>query len=551
MKIKTENSWHFSFLIFFAFLAVATALYHPIFSMGFFSDDYHALYVAKHQDSVLKYFTTNVVGTREGSTYGPLWNLLVLSEYKLFGMNPLPHHVVGLLLFVGAAYMIYLLGFHLTERREIGIAAAFIFLAMPSHVEALAWIAVQIHLFPVLLYLVGIYCYYHFVISRRWMYYVAALVSIALSLLIKEIGITFVAAFLLIELFFGGKLTMARIRSIIGRMAPGVAILALYLFARASATGLLIGYYGNAQLSFDPLALVRMFVEIAVGLIFSYPERVTLTQWLVHHWVIGAGLGAAVVAMGIFITRANRKALLWLVCIYLVVIFPYLQVQYNQLGNEGERYTYFPSVFIALMVAVILFELTKKNSYHSIVYSSIVILLMLGSATQIHAKLTHWTRAHDIVTSVVARMADLDFASSDYAIFVGLPDHIYGAQMFRNGIREALDLYGYHYVNGERVLQSLVLTPDNADTTSVNIERESSTTLFITPTAAEPRTLTGLPVVETKFGTFTLEEFRKRDHTGDRIRVELNAAALEKAKEEGERVMLVYYTPLGLQSFPL
>lgn len=545
------NSGKKHFIVGCALLVVAVIFYQPIFSMGFFSDDYHALYVAKHQNSVLKYFTTNIVGTREGSTYGPLWNLLVLSEYKLFAMNPLGHQVVGLLLFVGAAFFIYLLGYQILHHRGMGIAAALLFLAMPSHVEALAWIAVQIHLFPVLLYLVSIYCYYHFVRSRAWQYYVIALASIIISLLTKEIGITFPAAFVLIELFFGEKVSWQRIKIIIVRFIPIGVILIAYLFVRAYATGLLFGYYGNAQLSFDIRALFRMFTEMNVNLIFSYPERVTVTQWLMNHSVIWVSSVVITVSIGVLIVRSYRKELLWLLCMYGIVILPYLNVQYNQLGNEGERYTYFPSVFIALMAATILFEMTKALRYRTVVYSGAVIVLMIAGSMQIATKLTYWTRAHDIVQNVVASMATFSFSSNDYALFVGLPDQIYGAHIFRNGIREAFDLYGYPFVNGERVLQGLALTPDNAHTAFLNLQQPTSSTIIMTPTVAESRTLTGLPVVETKFGTFTLEDFRKNDHTGERILVELDTEALQKAKEEGERVMLVYYSPLGLQSFPL
>lgn len=538
----------FHLVIFFLLLVVSIAIYHPVFSMGFFSDDYHALYVAKHQDSVLKYFTTNIIGTREGSSYGPMWNVLNTFEYNLFGMNPIGYHVVSLLLYIGAAFILYLFTYRLTELRVIGLAAGLLFLALPSHVEAISWMGAQSHPLATFFYITALYCYYR---SR----YTYALIAALLSLLAKEIGLSFIIGFALIEALRILQSTdvKADVKRAVLRLAPGIVLFIAFLMIREYTTGTWLGYYGNKTLSFNPRGLIGMFVEMTINLFVSYPERIAATAWLMNHLtVFFVGIIAAVAAC-VWIARQYRRQTLWGFLMYGAAVFPYLNLGYNQLGNEGERYTYLPSLFAAIIVAIFLHGLIERFAQvrKEYWYTLIIAVVILVQYPHIKETLSYWQQADEVMKKSIASVVDLNLSENDYLIFVGLPDHLRGAQLLRNGIREALSLHGYPYFEGERVLQGLVLTPDNTLTSSLTIQPHSTTTLVMTPTIAESRTLTGLPIVETKFGTFTLEGFRKSDHTGERIRVELNAAALDSAKAEGKRIMLVYYTPLGLQSFPL
>ena len=69
------KKYQWDILIGIFFLVATFAVYLPIVRVGFLSDDYHSLWVTTHQSSVWHYFLTNIIGTRVGSAYGPIFNL--------------------------------------------------------------------------------------------------------------------------------------------------------------------------------------------------------------------------------------------------------------------------------------------------------------------------------------------------------------------------------------------------------------------------------------------------------------------------------------------
>lgn len=532
-------------LVAILFFLIALFLYRSIINIGFLSDDWHSLFIAAKAGPVWKFFVTNIIGTRSGSTYAPMWNMLFSGEYALFNLWATGYHLISLLLFVASAFLLYWLAIRLFNGWLIGFIAGVLFLLLPCQVESVAWISVQLHLLAAFLYLASLVAYERFVTAKSKKHYLLALFLAFLSLLTKEIGITFIAGFLLIDLY---KKTPWRLA--LKRLILPVLVIGAYLWLRFSATGILFGYYGQAQGGKSPAEMMRMFIEMTVNLFFSYPERVIFTNWLFNHLFVYLVLVILFLTAAWLIFQRQRKQMAYALAMFAITALPpLLSVAYNALGNEGERYLYLPSFFAALLFAVCLRAMLQR--WRRAFIPALIILIFIGliSWPQISLKNNNWILAGQVVKNGFQSYSALNLPSTAAMIFIGLPDSLQGAQLFRNATKEALNLRGTWLAEGERVLMSPVLTKENFDQEIMAVQKIDNITVQFTPKAGV--NITGLPSVKTKYGQATLTNFQPSDQTGEQIRFEIDKEVLAEAKKNGILVFLIYFNAGSFQALPL
>lgn len=531
-------------LVAILFFLIALFLYSSIVKVGFLSDDWHSLFIAAKGGPVWKFFATNIIGTRDGSTYAPLWNVLFAGEYALFNLRVIGYHLVSLILFAASAFLLYWLAIRLFNDWLIGFMAGVLFLLLPSQVELVAWISVQLHLLAAFLYLASLVAYERFVATKSKKKYLLALFLAFLSLLTKEIGITFIAGFFLIDLY---KKTPWR--TAWKRLMIPVFVIGIYLCLRFYATGILFGYYGQAQGGKSPAEMIQMFIEMTVSLFFSYPERVILTNWLSGHLFAYILLVVLFLTAGWFIFQKQKNRMAYAIAMFVITALPLLSVAYNIWGNEGERYVYLPSLFAALLAAICLRTMLQRLRQPFIPALIILISIGLISWPQISFKKNNWVLAGQVVETGFKSYSALHLPSTASIIFIGLPDSLQGAQLFRNATKEALNLRGIRLTEGERVLMSPILTKENFDQEIITVWRIDDTTIQFIPKAGV--NITGLPHVKTKYGQATLVNFRPQDQSGEWIRFEIDREAVVEAKKDGIPVFLVYFNAGAFQAWPL
>jgi len=506
---------------------LAFVLYYPTLGVGFLSDDWHALSIARDTENIFHFFTTNIIGERGGSSYGPIWNMAMYVQYHLFGLHAIGYHIVSMMLLAMSTFVVYLFARRIFHHDLIAYGTALIFVTLPSHVEAVAWIAGQPHLIATVGYILALYWYTVFSSGKKIRYFFLALMSLAVSLGTKEIGITFVIPFLLID--WQNNRISARMSSfkatamhIMRYYIPCVGLVGAYLVARAYATGVVVGYYGSTSLSFSITEAMDMAIRMSVGMFASFPMRDRIVEMVMAHaFVIGFGV-TIMIGLIVWIGKSYRTAFLITLGMYISSLIPYLSVQYNALSNEGERYTYLPSLFAAMVIAGAGYIMVHR--FQRVWYGILLAPIILFGISQIYSKNAEWVQAGNIVTETIESIMYVDIDPERPVIFVGLPDRIAGAQLFRNGTHLAIELSGYGKFTGDRVLMSPLLSQNySADVSTIAVESCESgvglTTCLVSSHGVE-RLFTGLPLVEMYGIHFILEDFRMSDHTGTQIRIE-------------------------------
>src|SRR5689334_4891302 len=76
-----------------------------------------------------------------GPYYRPLFNIALIVNYALFGLQPFGWHLVSLLVHLAAVFLVYRLARRWGLARETGLAAALLFGLHPAHSESVAWVA--------------------------------------------------------------------------------------------------------------------------------------------------------------------------------------------------------------------------------------------------------------------------------------------------------------------------------------------------------------------------------------------------------------------------
>ncbi len=514
----------------------------PSLRSSFVSDDYDWLRLTRDSRPIQTYFTTNYFGTRDGGSYTPMLSLLFTFEQWAFGLHPLPFHIFGVLLHLLNTGMIFVLMFQFVKKRSVAFASAMIFGLLPSHSEAVTWIAAVPHVLVTSWYLGALLCFTRFFSSHKWSWYVGVLLCTIGALLTKESAITLPITLILLGIIFPAeeKQTFTLRRAVLPALLPIVFVL-VYLLLRAWTTGVLFGYYGRASLDIDITAMFKMYVESTIGILFSHPWRVTLTSFVFEYrwfFLLLLFLFLWVLAR----TKEYRRFFFFFGGGYVVSLLPFLQLLWNQHNTEGERYTYLASVFFVPILMVCCFTLFKKFRHAAVLLSlgGIVVVGFMGLS--LFQKNKIWQEAGTIADRILESYSTLAIEPDDALLFIGIPDNLYGAQVFRNALKEALVLYGLvsRDAQTERLGAYTMLDRENSHAHIVDVEKTSSTSIALIPKQEGVRIFTGFPKGTHPFGTFFLENFQ-RDHTGSDIRVEFEEEKLEALRAQGRRLLIVYF----------
>lgn len=194
-----KRDWFFCLL-----LAVVTMLaYRPVWNgQLIWDDDQHMVRPELFAVSGLVRIWTEPAAIRQ---YYPVVATAFWTENKLWGISPLPHHLVNILFHVGAALL--LLG--ILRRLKVPGArlAAILFALHPLQVQSVAWNSELKNTLSGVFTLAAVWVYLRYDHKRRWLDYAFAFGLFACALLSKTVVATTPAALLVVFWWQRGKIS--------------------------------------------------------------------------------------------------------------------------------------------------------------------------------------------------------------------------------------------------------------------------------------------------------------------------------------------------------
>jgi protein O-mannosyl-transferase len=423
------------------FTVLALLLYLPVINNSFVSDDFQVIRILV-QDRRL-----NIDGF-----FRPLSDITIYLTYLVFGMNPAPYYLTGVLLHAMNAVLL----FHFcirwqwtTDNRMQQICAFFaalLFLTYPFHNESVAWILGRGVLmadtfgFIALLLLT--------VQAKRW-YRMLGICACYFTGLAAYESIIMLPAMILIYVLMNKQERPYLVTWLFVLSATFL----LHLAIRLSVSGSLTGDYGAGFFNSSVLFYIANLLKASGRMVLPPSD---------HPWLL-MGLFCLVLACSLFITfrlwkqlRLNESARnFWIVQWYFLGLSMLLPMfaGVSTRTSESDRLLHFPSYFFCILVAFTVLHVLKRPQYRMWCFAFIIIYQVFF----LEKNNLNWEKASNSVRQVLGIIAE---RKPDEKIFIAnLPDEVDGAFIFRNGFNDALVL---NQIDTASIVVASRLTRDEA-----------------------------------------------------------------------------------------
>lgn len=394
ISLSTWRAWYWVGVPLLAILACATVL-----RVGFLADDYTLLAQARSGSEGLGVF----LPSPQWIFYRPVGTLLTWQlGWLLWGYDPLPYHIVGLLLHAGAVLALGLWASELTGRGWLGWLAGALFAVFPGHLEAVAWVAAQWDLWAALFAFLGLWLFTGWWRRGGANRYLPSMLLFGLSVFSKESVLTFLPVFALSAWYLMPRNKWSEWRRLGLALLPFGALLALNISVRYLSWGDLRGYEGA------PGDYVKFFWDKLI----SYAHLLLAP---VNTAVAGAGTQQVVGALtSIFLLvllaaygreqlRLLAIALAWL----LLTLAPVLNLNVQTNDLYGNRYIYLPAAGYCLGVAALLYAFAVSVSKHSLRAIASIAALLVAGVVLCWLQLRPWHTATVLVNELESEAARL------------------------------------------------------------------------------------------------------------------------------------------------
>jgi len=305
--------------------------------------------------------------------YRPLSLVMIAIEYSIFGENPMPNHVVNILLFAGCVIFLFFFLDKLFEGKKTAVAfiTALLFAAHPIHTEVVANIKSGDELLCFFFVFLSLNIFIKYVEQGKMLHLLLGCLCFFLSFLSKETVVTFLAVVPMIFFFYRNENKKRSTNITIGIVAMtalaigirisvlsaynangigdidfadnGLALKTLAPSSRIATAVLIMGYY--VKLLFIPYPLVCDYAYNTIPFTTFANPLVLLTL-------------AVYIALAVFsimrLLKNNKDPYAFAILFYLATMSLFSNIPFLIGATMGERFLFFGSVGFCLVIALLL-----------------------------------------------------------------------------------------------------------------------------------------------------------------------------------------------------
>ncbi len=386
--------------------ASVLACYNPVTHNSFLRyDDDRYIVDNPHVRAGLTWATVKwAFTTYEEANWHPLTWLSHALDCELFGLNPVGHHYMNVLLHAANAIVLFLLLQSATGFCWRSLMVAALFALHPINVESVAWAAERKNVLSMMFFLLALYAYGWYARRPAFPRYAVVAFLFALSLLSKPQVITFPFLLLLWDYWPLDRIGTSTSHD---TNTPKCSIqwlvlekVPLLLLSAASAVVTMKSQQaGRAVKTFSeyglPLRLETAVISYVryIGKAFWPSKLVALYPHPTHlypAWEVGAAvLGLVLITAMVLRARARRYLVVgwfW----FLGSLVPMIGIVQVGFQAMADRYAYIPFVGLFLMLVWFAANWAKarKISAKWMAIPAVCTLLVLGTLT--HRQISYW-----------------------------------------------------------------------------------------------------------------------------------------------------------------
>ncbi len=389
-------------------------------------------------------------GTVVSANWHPLTLLSHMLDWSLFGANASGHHLINLLLHIGNALLLFFFFNRMTKNLWSSAFVAALFALHPLRVESVAWAAERKDVLSMFFGLASFYAYACYVENSKFSKYFLCLILFALSLMAKPILVTLPFVLLLLDYWPLGRWQRALQKELstpvksrdysISRLFWEKAPFLLLTIVSSIVTlwaqnkgGTIASMEGasfltrimNAITSYVSY-LVKTFWPVNLAVFYPYQFSFPFWQILTSCFIL--------IGITIVVIYAIKKlpflfvGWFW----YLGTLIPVIGLVQVASQAMADRYTYLPSIGIAIMLAwgIPLFLFQKLEIRKKILFSvAIAFLCMFAVSTWMQCG--YWKNSLTLFNHALQVTKDNYMAHNNF-----------GLALFAEGkIKEAIEHY--------------------------------------------------------------------------------------------------------------
>jgi len=429
-------------------------LFIPALPVPLVSDDYGWMMYVSRQENLTDFITTTFSIKDRQYQYRPLMPTTVAACYLISGTVSFCPHLVSLSLHFLNTLMVGQLAYLLSHKRRFAWLTTFFFALYFAHVENIAWMSDVGNLLTVFFALITTLLFLRFLRQGRYHHYGFSLISFSLMMASKESAISMppiLVTWAAILLLTQKSAWQHRARYLLTSISYSLLLLLYFFMVNWNGVKFAFAGQGNYKLHFDVL-IIRNIIYYLLNLLWPTSieplekiHAIIVTQaplsnmWSIPEfkWLL-FGLLFIAITTGWFLWQRHLIVLLglsWLAWGILPVIF---------IGGYSERHLYLPSIGLSLLVSYLLMQMRPQLAAISIA------IILVANMYWIQLRVQNWQQAGQLATEIVQTVVTAYPTMSPQAElwFVGIPDNINGAYIFRNGLNDALSLkYQLDYLN--------------------------------------------------------------------------------------------------------
>lgn len=434
------------FVIFYLFF-LSLVFYMKSFNNFFVADDFTWLKWAA---------TTNLSDLpklfmdAQGFFYRPLDKFVMYFLYTLFSFGPTGYHIFAFVIHLLIAIGVYIFIFRIFKNKIYSFIGAFVFLFLPSSAENIYWISTISTNLCTLFIVYGMLLWQNFRLKNSKVNYVFSLIFGILALLSYEMAVVYPLLIVLIDVFIA-KVKINK-KTLIAYV-PLFFLIPAYWFLRIFAHSVNFGgdysyslphlipnFFGN----FIGYLSLMIFGDTSIAWYNFSRNLLKADSMYVIIFLIFAIFGLFVV---LFMNKKRLRKLyinkdFKLLLFSLLFIF-IAQIPFLGLGNISERYAYLSSVGFAIMLVLILKNLTsfvKQEKYKTYLIVMSLIILGIFYYQQVGKSNAQWREAGRITNRTLAYLRlyyDGDRENTNF-YFVNTPIRKANAWIFPVGLLDGI-----------------------------------------------------------------------------------------------------------------
>jgi tetratricopeptide (TPR) repeat protein len=146
--------------------------------------------------------------------YRPVRTMVFAIIYHFFQLTPEAYHIINVSIHIATTALVYFLMIMLTHQRRVAVLGSLIFGLHPIQTDSVAYISGMKDTLCGLFYVSSFLAFMHYRASGKWYWLLSSLVSYAMAVFSKEMGVTLIAVFLVYDFMIRSEnLMTAEIRS--------------------------------------------------------------------------------------------------------------------------------------------------------------------------------------------------------------------------------------------------------------------------------------------------------------------------------------------------